>query len=136
MYAALLLVFLLFLAGCGKRPRSLVPPLPKAAKPSTFDVPRATKLCGTKLGNTIQLAWPPIPDPRLHSYAIYKFEHGRFLRRKPYALVSAPEHAFVDHTPYAHHYKAPCYAIRPCYIINSHICMGALSNVLYFEKDK
>ncbi len=136
MHPLFLLASLLCFTGCGKRPRSLVPPLPKAAKPSTFDVPRATKLCGTKLGNAIQLAWHPIADPRLHSYAIYKFEHGRFLRRKPYALVSAPEHSFVDQTPYAHHYKATCYAIRPCYVINSHICMGALSNVLYLGKNK
>jgi hypothetical protein len=131
-----LILLVLLLAGCGKRPRSLIPPQSRAAKPSTFDVPRATKLCGTKLGKTIQLSWQPITDPRLHSYAVYKFERGRFLRRKPYTIVNAPEHTLNDQTPHAHRYKAPCYAIRPCYLINSHICMGALSNVLCFEKNK
>jgi hypothetical protein len=127
------LFFFLFFTGCGKRPRSLIPQQSHASKPSTFAVPRATKLSGASHNDTIQLSWPPVADVRLHSYAIYKFAQGRFLRHKPFSIVHAPQHTFVDSHPYDR-YKHPCYAVRPCYLINSHMCMGALSNVLCFEK--
>ncbi len=130
------IVFLVvLLVGCGKRPRSLVSQKKHEIKPLIFDVPRATRLRGTDTGTAINLHWQPIADERLHSYAIYKFSRGRFLRHKPFAIIQAPHNSFTDIKPYRHD-KDPCYALRPYYIINSYVCMGALSNVLCFEKKK
>lgn len=122
-------------AGCGKKPRSLIPQQAQSCKPALFSVPRAKRLRAISTTSEITLQWEHILDERLYSYAIYKFAKGRFLRHKPYAIVIAQERSFTDQTPYKY-CNNPCYAIRPCYLINGYLCKGALSNVICFQKKK
>lgn len=75
-----------------------------------------------------QVKWTPIKNAK--GYFIYKFQKGKFIRKKPINKKLLKQAFFIDKK---HHKHDMCYIIRGVFQVQNQLIEGPSSKILYIK---
>ena len=134
MHILRILIIVILVSGCGKKPHSLEHTDKPAIKaPARFSFPVIKQLQTTPQEQSVLLSWRAVIHPDLVGYNIYKFEHGSCLRHHPINKKPVTTPSLRDPRPFRKH-RQPCYAVRGVFAYVGGTCEGPLSNVVCYTQ--